>query len=647
LEGLLVRRILLYLQKKNKLVGKADEFSEGKSPQAVMQTVFGDPLAYHAEFPRGKAIIDYLSGKEEEPKKSQMWLSPLPVSLQEACLFLHALLDRRSDVQDKVSEAVRKEPYISAESFLTQLDTDIFDIGKFTREAAPMVRPAELPEEPVPPPPVPQPVVATQEEEDHAPSQPTAPDDPCSNCGKHFPDVDLDPPLRDQLDALGNFPSLFRVCDQLVSQYLELIVLDADHGKWRQQVIDSILFKQLNAESKVLFSIDMKNQCAYLSKDGEASHQIYKGKPAVDGTSLKRYCEVLFGGDELPAADRMALGVAYKAAAWVSQIYDCRKESRHATNMAMVRKHLRGVLPVHATSTFRLLHSNSEFSSTRGIHTIPSQKNLGKGPKVLVRRALRSARSLPDPLENIALASSKGFTVSNRPRKHVDVPGTTLCRGLSNVPMRKGYEDGKRLERNLWVKVSTASQIMKGCVKAVEAEDQEDEDDDEDLEGKEEEEEEEEEEAEGEDAGEEPVVPLVPWAKSEAVSREMINIYQITHQVIFAAGEGEDALAGVRERIPTLAFVRNAMHAVVLRQHVVSTMMLEHADTVDDGFFFRKCLVRARSVGGETIPPNNDTTPGAAQAVDGGKDDGMKDDKEEKKTDEQEDDDASSSESSS
>ena len=75
-----------------------------------------------------------------------------------------------------------------------------------------------------------------------------------------------------------------------------------------------------------------------------------------------------------------------------------------------------------------------------------------------------------------------------------------------------------------------------------------------------------------EEEEEEPVVPLVPWAKSEAVSREMINIYQVTHQVIFAGGEDEDAMAGVRERIPTLVLVRSAMHAIVMKQHLLSSM---------------------------------------------------------------------------
>ena len=343
----------------------------------------------------------------------------------------------------------------------------------------------------------------------------------------------------------------------------------------------------------------MKNLCGYLNKDVSLK-DLYKNKPGFDFNKLVRFLDVVLGHEMSPPADRQILGVAHKSgASWVTQVYDCRSESRHHRNMTLIGKLAKDVSTTGRPHTFRMLHTNNEFSSARGLHTLVSTKNKGKaGPKSLVRRALTAVRSLPEPLENIATLVSKGYPMTSRPRRHVDTPGTTLCRGLSHVPMRQGYGDGKRLERNLWVTASVARTIMKGCVAP--ATKDEDEDSEDVCEGEEEEEEcgardEEEEE-------EEPVVPLVPWAKSEAVSREMINIYQVTHQVIFAGGEGEDAMAGVRERTPTLVLVRSAMHASVMKQHLVSTMMLEHADTIDDGFLFRKMLVRNRSVGGETIP---------------------------------------------
>ena len=49
-----------------------------------------------------------------------------------------------------------------------------------------------------------------------------------------------------------------------------------------------------------------------------------------------------------------------------------------------------------------------------------------------------------------------------------------------------------------------------------------------------------------------------------------------------------------------------------MSQHLVSTMMLQHCDSVSDGFFFSRCLVRVRSVAGEE-PGTAENTPGKAE----------------------------------
>ena len=153
---------------------------------------------------------------------------------------------------------------------------------------------------------------------------------------------------------------------------------------------------------------------------------------------------------------------------------------------------------------------------------------------------------------------------------------------------------------------------MHGCVKSLGPEN-DDEEEEEEEEGGEEEHGDRDEQTQEEDEAEE-IVPLVPWAKSEAVSRDMLNIYKSTHQIVFAGGEGEDALAGVRRKMPTLVLVRNNKHASVMRQHVLSTIMLEHADSVSDGFFFKRCLVRTRSVGGESTAASQHSQGGASTA---------------------------------
>ena len=392
LEGLLVRRILLYIQKKNKLPPSGNVADRGS--QTVLMKLFGNPLAYHKEYPRGKPIIDYLredeSTHEVSPSSTtcHMWLSDLPQIVQDACGFCHALLDRRADVQEKVSEAVSKQPYVTAESFLAELDTDIFDMGKFAREAAP------LPPAPPPPPAPPTPPSTTDaagkpqspepepadNDEDHQPSgNPPAPSSPgLPNSGKYFPDLVFDDAIRDQLDGMGNFVVVYRAVEERMNQLLEMVMLDPDPAKWRQQVIDSQLFKQVSASSKVLFSVDLKNQCMYVpgGKDTADLRDAYKAKPGVDSVNLKRYLEVIFGPEDASPTDRKVLSVAHKSKAkWVTHVYDCRREGRHGKTMTLVKTLLKDVATVRP-STFRLLYSNNEFSSKTGLHTIFSKKNM-------------------------------------------------------------------------------------------------------------------------------------------------------------------------------------------------------------------------------------------------------------------------------
>jgi len=56
-----------------------------------------------------------------------------------------------------------------------------------------------------------------------------------------------------------------------------MVALDPDHTKWRQQIIDTHLFKQVNDKSRVLFSLDLKNQCIYLPKDYVCTKECLQG----------------------------------------------------------------------------------------------------------------------------------------------------------------------------------------------------------------------------------------------------------------------------------------------------------------------------------------------------------------------------------
>ena len=347
-------------------------------------------------------------------------------------------------------------------------------------------------------------------------------------------------------------------------------------------VKSSSMFNRINnKDCRVLIVADMKGAVEYFStgggKDGVPWRRLCSRFPSVDTASLDQILDVVLGPKDEPPDDRRELALVHKEAQWVVHAYDCRKEQQHSKTISTMKKHMTGISPKSVPWTFRLCHSNEEFSTKHGLHTCASERNSKFTNGKVAPRPLGQL-SLPDPLESVAVLTSLKYAVDRNPRRFIDVPGTPTTRGLSGVPMRQGYGDGKRLEHNAWVTLQTAREIMKGCVVAKPGDHVDDED----------------EEGGNNGADDEHVdtaldigtasVPLVPWAKSESLCQEMINVFRPTHQIIMACGEGEDLLAGVRDKVPTLCMVRSHTHAEVVKQHVLATMISEHMDSVDDGF---------------------------------------------------------------
>ena len=88
-------------------------------------------------------------------------------------------------------------------------------------------------------------------------------------------------------------------------------------------------------------------------------------------------------------------------------------------------------------------------------------------------------------------------------------------------------------------------------------------------------------------------------AKSERVASEMLHIYKPTHQVSFTIGEGEEALACIRNNTHLVAIGANETALKLVRQHVRCTMLEEHLQNIPGGFLFRRQLRTQRSVTGE------------------------------------------------
>jgi hypothetical protein len=130
-----------------------------------------------------------------------------------------------------------------------------------------------------------------------------------------------------------------------------------------------------------------------------------------------------------------------------------------------------------------------------------------------------------------------------------------------------------------------------------------------------------------------PCVPLCPWAKSEMTAREMLNVARPTAVVIPMAGEGEDLLAAIRDKITATAFFRNTKHMNIVLEHMKSVIVSEVLDSVDDGFLEKRHLKRMRSVGGMTHAStgsdrkrrkkhNSSNSSSSSRSSSGGSDDG-------------------------
>ena len=108
--------------------------------------------------------------------------------------------------------------------------------------------------------------------------------------------------------------------------------------------------------------------------------------------------------------------------------------------------------------------------------------------------------------------------------------------------------------------------------------------------------------------------PLFPYGKCEMLAREMIHMFSPSSVVTFAATNGEDVLACVRAKIQVAAFVLNRTHAMLIRDRIVVTALLEHIDAVDDGFLERRFLKKQDSLGGQSGSVLDGTAPSAAQS---------------------------------
>jgi hypothetical protein len=91
---------------------------------------------------------------------------------------------------------------------------------------------------------------------------------------------------------------------------------------------------------------------------------------------------------------------------------------------------------------------------------------------------------------------------------------------------------------------------------------------------------------------------IFPWSMCELLHREFLNMWQPTLSVHFYLGNGQEALAHVREKKMLVAFGATAAHITFVKEYCIAAIIYEQVNGIDAGFRCRRFLTRAESLGG-------------------------------------------------
>ena len=605
---LLVRRIFVCLRKSVKLEApEGVKYGPGRGPQEALVTIHKSPLAFHEMFPRGKSCKEAPTADVSDGSVPS-WIVALPQPVIDAIMLLASFWDNRADLRDLTFTRLGAEPLVTAEGFLSTLPPEVFDFQKFLVEAGPPGVKSVAPAAPVPEPEAPSASVskAEQKKEDEEEANMTTmavdvPDEASppgvKNSSLHFPDVHLKVADEMRIDALEEtvMTGIMAKINARCLAYTCLEVMPATTTELQALLHKHPMLESCKKDSKIMFLCDVKNNFSYFSTVESVlkSNVFYFCRPGVDSKLVASVAETLFSTSVDECNDAQCLWHKLSPCACMLLMFDGRSPSQLAACNTEARRCLKSNGCKH--TMLRLMHHNREFGLAKGgIHTACKRMN------DLEYRSRPMIDASPDPLETIVIVKDKRWDVVEGNRRFIDVPGTTATKALCNVPLRAGYsEDGKRVEQNLWLNLELCKAALKGQAHAMAQGAETDDDGNEDERSQADDDVNEEKNADGREKS--VICPLIPWAKSESLVRELINMYQPSHVVSFCTGEGEEMLACAREKVGFLGLVACKRHADVVQQHVRHVIVMEQLDGINDGFGCR-VLSRTRSVGGEDAP---------------------------------------------
>ena len=528
----------------------------------------------------------------------------------DAVTMWKALFDRRADVMQIATAELQKNSVIPAEAFWEKAGADAanFQVGTFRAEIQQLMAPP-APATALPPAPVTGGVTTvtevTEEAEVHMAAEEPPP--PPKNCA-YFAHAVLEDALQDMVNAMSQkeFETVLSKIEDAQHKYVTFEVKPSEQAA-RAVVANHprLQSARVNTAAKLLVQIDGKNCVRHYGADKVKTP--YKAVSPRNPADIEAALTALYGPSDLAGDERRKVSVVEDLGCnWVTQVFDARRGTHHTLNKTLLRKFVKGYGKTCPVMELKLCYHNNEFvmQKEQAIQHQLVYRNFGGGNDQHRTKGWGIA-SLPEPVESIAYVAN--YVPDPVTLKHCG-SGSSLTRALCNVPLRAGFcGDELVKERQLWVSVETARAATANQLAAEPVgEDADDDavpqknsqDDTVKTDG----------DATDDDEIQQPVVvPLYPWAVSEKVQQEFLNIHQVTHALAWNAGQGELAIACIRNKVHFLGFAVNDVAVAVAREHVTSVMLEEHVRNVNAGFLFGRALRTNRSLGGDNADTGKPT----------------------------------------
>ena len=565
--ALFKRKVAQYLTTKFPFKAEADvSYISGRSPTEVLCACMSQ-TSFHELFPLGRPLIEVpIATDATTPTADQPWQCQLSECQLSIISFLKHLYDEHGALKGIVKSFLQVTPLGTPEAFLSRQDLktgDIFDIVQVTTDYDTLMNPPIPPVETESHPEAP----ATESEPAAVVPSPTTPPlaPPAKNIGAFqilvFDDVIAE--LVNNVDE-AKFNNMLDDARRRVATYLELRLRPGVPGgasTWAIALSDSLVARSACGKNRTLYVVT-PNTCT----ERPGPHRPWRYLPAFPCDDVALIVKSIVGDPDLP--DNPAT-FGSRNSSDMLVVSDGRRGDKYFEIKKLLKQCTapRPEFPHNPVSTMRLAYTNKEFRRRSKLG------NAGLWDR---------GAYLPDPVESLCIVVDKNFKLQIKQRRHLDLPGDNRTQMIQSVPFVPGDGDGHRVPLTPLIPNDKKAKALAGQLGTVASDDEDCGDDDEVV----------------YTADQLSRTGIFSWSVCEMLHREFINMWDPTVSCYPYLGNGTEALAHVRSKIPLVAFGVSHAHLQFVREWCVASIIIEQLNGVDDGFRVRRFLTRVESLGG-------------------------------------------------